>query len=261
MSPSIPASREAWPFRAGRIAFGIALLLFGGEHLLRGRLVAGLPPLPAFLPGSHMLALTVGACLLIAGTLLLADARRELVAAVTGATLIAAAALHLLHSHAILFEGSPRTVFLETLAMGACALALAGDARATRARAEERPALLVARLLFAFTLLLFGLQHFEYVSFISALIPWWIPNHRGWVVFTGAVFLLAAVALAVKFGSRLAAYSLALMFFSWLLLLHVPRILAHPQSGDEWASGFVVLALGGGSLVFAAIAPDRMRSA
>lgn len=239
--------------------FGLALLLFGGEHLLRGRLVAGLPPLPAFLPGSHLLALAMGAGLIIAGTLLLADARRELVALITGVTLMAAACLHLLHSHAILYEGSPRTAFLEALALGACALALAADSSGAPSRAEESLPSLVARLVFAFALLIFGVQHFQYLSFISALIPWWIPNHRGWVLFTGGVFLAAGLAFLLRFGSRVAAYGLALMFFGWLAVLHVPRIWAHPHSDDEWASGFVVLALGGGSLVFAAVVSDRLR--
>ena len=246
------------PFRAGRIAFGIAILLFGVEHLVRGHLVPGLPPLPPFLPQSRLLALSLGIGLIVAGTLLLAKASLRAVALVTGYLLLLAACLHLMHLHATVLEGSPRTVFLEALALGASALALAGEPRGMNPRSPESSPVAVARIVYALTMVIFGVQHFQYLSFVATLVPAWIPNHRAWVIATGIALVAAGIALLARVASRAAAYGLALMFFSWLALLHLPRIIDHPHNGDEWASGLVVLALGGGALALAAVVPDRM---
>ena len=41
---------------------------------------------------------------------------------------------------------------------------------------------------------------------------------------------------------------LGIMFLSWVLILHAPRIIAG-NAGNEWISGFIALAMAGGAFV------------
>jgi len=45
------------------------------------------------------------------------------------------------------------------------------------------------------------------------------------------------------------------MFFLFVLLLHIPRIVLHSRDGNEWTSGFVALAMCGGAWILASAAP------
>jgi hypothetical protein len=49
----------------------------------------------------------------------------------------------------------------------------------------------------------------------------------------------------------LAATLSGLMFFLWVISLHLPRVAAAVHNGDEWTSAFVALAMCGGSWVLA----------
>jgi len=55
--------------------------------------------------------------------------------------------------------------------------------------------------------------------------------------------------------ARPAATLLGVMFFLFVVLLHIPRIAAHPSDGNEWTSGFVALAMCGGAWVLARNSP------
>jgi len=48
---------------------------------------------------------------------------------------------------------------------------------------------------------------------------------------------------------------LGVMFFLFVLLLHIPRISFHLRDGNEWTSGFVALAMCGGAWVLASASP------
>jgi len=108
------------------------------------------------------------------------------------------------------------------------------------------------RILFAFAMIVFGVQHFMYTRFVATLVPAWIPQHRLWVLFTGFALIAAGISIATTIADKYAAYGLFVLFFGWLVLLHAPRIFHALHSGDEWSSGFVALALSGASLLLAA---------
>jgi uncharacterized membrane protein YphA (DoxX/SURF4 family) len=57
--------------------------------------------------------------------------------------------------------------------------------------------------------------------------------------------------------AQLAAALLGLMFFLWFLLLHLPRVVARLDNGNEWNSALVALALCGGSWFLAGTLPKR----
>jgi hypothetical protein len=63
--------------------------------------------------------------------------------------------------------------------------------------------------------------------------------------------IAAALSLATKIQGRLAAMLLGVMFLLWVVVLHIPRVVAAPHQGNEWTSAMVALAMGGGSFVLA----------
>ncbi len=101
---------------------------------------------------------------------------------------------------------------------------------------------------FAISLIVFGTQHFLYARFIATLIPAWIPAHLFWAYFVGVAFFATALAIILRTGAVLATSLLGLMFFLWVVLLHLPRVAASPHNGNEWTSAFVALAMSGSAL-------------
>jgi uncharacterized membrane protein len=113
-------------------------------------------------------------------------------------------------------------------------------------------AVLLGRLAFAVPLAMFGGEHFLAATAIASMIPHWIPGHLFWSYFVGVALMAAGLSIAVKKLSGVAATLLGIMIFCFVVLLHVPRLLANP--GDREALIVVVRDLGFsfGALAYAA---------
>ena len=115
------------------------------------------------------------------------------------------------------------------LTMGGVALfsASAGPMRRTLA--------LVARILAGASAIVFGLAHFNYIEFTATFVPAWIPpSQTFWAWATGAGHLAAGLALVSGIQARLAATLLAGMMGSFVLLVHIPRVIGAPHLHVEW---------------------------
>ena len=64
-------------------------------------------------------------------------------------------------------------------------------------------------------------------------------------------FVASAISIATLIKGRLAATSLGIMFLVWVLVLHLPRVVASPHNGNEWTSAFVALAMSGAAFLVA----------
>src|SRR5882762_5711569 len=113
----------------------------------------------------------------------------------------------------------------------------------------------VGRIFVAVSLVVFGVQHFLYGGFVAGLVPAFMPGRLFWAYFIGAAFLAAAAGILYKMLARPAATMLGVMFFFFVVLLHIPRIVMHLRDGNEWTSGFVALAMCGGAWILASAAP------
>jgi hypothetical protein len=232
------------------LLFPVAVLAFGIEHIVfAGATDHGMypwvlgPPAWNYFFGALLIALSVS----------IGIRRGNLLAAgVLGMTLGVYALVvyvppFVAHLHdpgpwaRILGLGSPLSGACELLAMSGVAWVLARK-RMTRAGC----------LLFAGAMVFFGLQHLFYSTFLATLIPSWLPGHLFWEYFVGAAFLAAAAAIAADRAARLAAFLLGTMFGLFVLLLHVPGVVAEPGSRDQWTSALVAVAMCGGSFVLAA---------
>lgn len=130
------------------------------------------------------------------------------------------------------------------LTMGAVALlaAHAGQMRRTVA--------MVARVLAGLSAVVFGFAHFNYADFTATMVPAWIPPSQVfWAWATGAGHLAAGVALVTGVQARLAITLHAVMMASFVLFVHIPRVLGSPEKHEEWIMLAVSSALTGAALL------------
>ena len=225
--------------KLGRAFFATALAAFGLQYLIHA-LVAGVPPLgPPWSP-AHLFWGYLSAIVLLAAAAGIATGTLARCSAIALAILLFVRVLvaYVPRLVANIHDPGPWTSGSELLALCGAALVLAGLPK-------------VGRILFAVPLLAFGVQHFLYARFIATLVPAWIPGRLFWAYFVGVAFVAAALSIAAQKAARLSAILLGLMFFLWVLILHLPRVAAAPHNGNEWTSLFVALAMSGGSLLVA----------
>jgi uncharacterized membrane protein YphA (DoxX/SURF4 family) len=103
------------------------------------------------------------------------------------------------------------------------------------ARGPRDPLATVGRVGFGACLPLYGAVHFLYPRAVADFIPAWIPAHLFWAYLTACAFVAAGVAVLSGAGIRTATVLVAAMFTSWVVLLHIPRLLA--ALGDPHENG------------------------
>ena len=111
--------------------------------------------------------------------------------------------------------------------------------------------ILFGRLFFAVPLVVFAAEHFTATKSIAQIIPSWIPGHVFWVYFVGIALIAAALSIVLKRQSRLSATLLGIMFSLFVVLIHIPRVLANPHDRIAWAVAFRDLSFSGGAFAFA----------
>ena len=92
-------------------------------------------------------------------------------------------------------------------------------------------------------LLIFGAVHLSNVAAIAALVPTWIPGGQIWPYLTGSTQLIAGLCICLKPSRAVAAAAIAVMFASWLMLVHIPRLLTQPTDSFEWQFALMALSL------------------
>jgi uncharacterized membrane protein YphA (DoxX/SURF4 family) len=229
-----------WRFYGiGVMALGIVCLAFGDFH--PGQ------PVPKDFPARTVLAYAAAVFMLAAG------------AAVVGRRTVAAAARAL----AVYFGGVVVAVmngrvllahYAEFLAYEGIAIQLAIAAGglvvyAMHAKIDEARAARLVRIgqvAFGLCALVFGVAHFVYFEYTAPLVPTWLPPSQSfWAYATGIGHIAAGIAILTGVQARLAAVLLTIMFASFTPLVHVPMVLAKPESHWLWNENAVNLALVG----------------
>ena len=107
------------------------------------------------------------------------------------------------------------------------------------------------RLFFAIPMMVFAAQHFASAKFVVLLLPSWIPAHLFWVYLVGTALIAAALSIILKRQAQLAATLLGIMFFLFVVLLHIPKVVVNPRDRFAWAVALRDLAFSGGAFAFA----------
>jgi hypothetical protein len=248
------------PLRLGRLFVAVAMAAFGAQYALFAAGKNGPTPGPPWAPGAAWSAWMM-AFLLVAGAATLAVSTSAGWGALGLGTLFL---VRVMLVHAPALASTPRapgpwTSAGEVLAIGGGAWVMAAQVWAERgARGRAQVVLAeIGRFLFAAPLVVFGVQHWMYARFVAGLVPAWIPGHLFWAYGVGAAFIASAVAIATRTFARLAATCLGIMFFLWVVVLHLPRSFAAAENGNEWTSTFVALAMSGCAFALASVPGAR----
>jgi uncharacterized membrane protein len=242
-------------FAAGTAGIAVLTLIYGDFGLQW-------QPLPQGIPGRPMLAYATGAVVLAASIGVFFPR-----SALLSALLLALYQLIWVLTRGAQVEPNPLSVGSWLGLCEALALLIGGwilfALLLRRARASDTTfiagyrSMLTARLLFGFCCLGFGLSHFAYADFTASMIPHWLPGPLWWAYLTGACHIAAGLGLLCSILPGLAATLEALMLSAFVLLVHVPSLVASPPldwaptSRLQWTPLFIACALAGSAWLLA----------
>jgi uncharacterized membrane protein len=241
-----------WLVPVGRAFYALGLIGIGIQHFIfRDFIPVILPLWPAWIPGRTLWAYVVGAALIAAGAAILFGIKARAVAAVTGAAFLVLVVIDDIPGTLAGYPahlGSWTNAFKAlTLCGGAWVVAESLTDSTTNAGGLLERLMTFGRYFLPITVVVFGIDHFLYTTFVATLVPAWIPGHVFWTHFAGAALIAGGLGVILNVSSRLASLMLGIMIFLWLLMLHIPRAIADPHSGlgNEWTSVCEALAFSG----------------
>jgi uncharacterized membrane protein len=230
-------SGKAVPYALGAAVLGV-LGLISGDFAFQWQPVPDAVPFRSFLAALSAVAMAAAAVAAVLPRL--ARGGRLLLAIFFGIWAV------LLHGLRIVAQPGSVLEWLglaESATMAAGGVALFADT--LEAETWRRRLTFSTRIAFGVCLLIFGLSHFIYLDFTAKMVPTWLPWPTGWAAATGAGHMLAGLAFLSGRGLKAAGPAITGMMGSFVVLLHIPRVIAAPDSRMEWTMTAVALTLTG----------------
>lgn len=106
----------------------------------------------------------------------------------------------------------------------------------------------LASVFYAAPLAAFGGEHLTDAADIAQLIPAWMPARLFWSYFVGVALIAAGLSLSAKKCVRLSSALVALMFFLFVAMMHVPGVIGSPHDRFSLAVAFRDMSFGCGAL-------------
>ena len=254
--PTLSARLPNWTVQFPLFTLAASLAVLGALGIASADFAFQWQPVPAQVPARQGLAMGVGLLELVAGLLVLPARTRGVGIRLVAAVLVGWAALHLPPVASRPGSVADWLGLAEASAMAAAMVSLAASAAATSVgRKVEHAGMIV----FGLSAIIFGASHFVYADFTAAMVPEWLPQRLALAYLTGAGHLLAGIAITFGVVRALAAALEGLMMLSFVVLVHVPRVLAHPDSRMEWTMLGVAVTLCGSAALVAAISDRHSR--
>jgi len=115
-------------------------------------------------------------------------------------------------------------------------------------------------LFYALPMGVFATQHFTNTKLVASIVPHWMPWHLFWVYLVGTAIIAAVLSILLDIQARLAATLLGCMFLLFVVLMHIPNIVAAHGALLFWVIALRDLAFGGGAFALAATQSKRTLS-
>jgi uncharacterized membrane protein YphA (DoxX/SURF4 family) len=250
--------------KPGRIFYGIAIAGIGLQTIYYHDFpyILSLPE-HFWIPARVMLAYVFGTMFILAGASVVFEKKTRQISLLFGAVLLLIFCFYYIPYE---FLTDPHYLHLGEWENEEKELAFAGGAFVIAGCFSEKHENSLTRFLgklipfgaiiFAITIVSFGIDHFLFAKEASGYIPSWIPNHMFWMYFCGAALLGSGIAIILKIKTGLSAALLGTMIFTWFIILHIPKVIAAPFAGraGEITSAFLALAYSGIAFVIAGAA-------
>jgi len=228
--------------KASRISYGVMIVALGVQQVFYANFrPVILPPWPVSVPGQIICIYFFSAVLIVGGLAIAFDKKAKIAALILGALFILMIIFcqipyEILRDPYYSNLGSWSAAMKELVFAGG-AFVVAGSFLNT----DNKPKNFISMLemlipfgpaFFCITMICFGIDHFLYPAFVSTLVPNWIPGHLFWTYFAGAALIASGIGIIFRIKPKLSAMLLAAMIFIWLFVLHIPRAIADPITGQ-----------------------------
>jgi hypothetical protein len=92
----------------------------------------------------------------------------------------------------------------------------------------------LSNLCFAVPLAVFGALHLAGVEIVLPLVPRFMPWRLFWAYFVGFALLSASLSIATKIQVRWSGLLFGIMMFTFVAMLIIPGVIAHPRDRFAW---------------------------
>ena len=226
-----------------------------------------IPSNHSWIPSLALLAYISGAMLMLAGVCIVFGKQTGLIGLLLGTALLLIFCFYYIpyeftatsnYMHPIEWDNAEKE-----LDMSVGAFIIAGSFANKNQNAFARFLYKLARLatiVFAITIITFGIDHFLYAKGVSEYIPSWIPDHMFWTYLAGTALLGSGIAILLKIRIELFAGLLGTMIFIWFIILHIPKVINSSPAyiKDETTSALLALMYSGVAFVIAGM-PKRIK--
>jgi uncharacterized membrane protein len=198
------------------LCFAIPLAVFGAEHLSAARFI--MLSVPSYMPGRLFWAYFVGLALLSASLSIATKIQVRWSGLLFGIMMfLFVAMVHIPRLLASPGNRIPWVIVIREMSFAGGGWVLAGNAMRGQAKSKL---ITVGRVLIAIAALLFGVEHFLHPAAcpgvpLAKLMPGWIPGRLVIGYLTGAILLIAGLAILLGKKTRMAATYLG----TWIVLL------------------------------------------
>jgi len=245
----------------GRIFYGISMAGIGLLTIYYSDFPYMLiPPNHSWIPGLAWLAYVSGAFLVLSGVSIVFAKRARPIALLLGGVLLLVFCFYFIPYQWLISKNNMHFGDWEnaakelTLASGALVIAGCFSEKNENTLIKFLEKLVpLGSVLYSITIISYSIDHFLYAEQAADYVPSWMPYHVFTLYFTGAALLGSGLAIILKIKRELAATLLGTMIFTWVIILHIPRVIASPVAdlGSELTSTFLALAYCGIAFVIA----------
>ncbi len=238
--------------RLVQILFGIPWLVFGLQHFLYSDFVANL--VPAYFPARLVWVYFTGAAMFASGLSFIFNVRARLAAALLDVMLLVF--ILLLHTRTLANDSSAInwTRALQDAAIASAAFMLAGIL--SKGENDFLSAVAkISRYIFAALLIVFGIQQFLNLDFLTTKVAAYLPLRIFWVYLTGALMIITGGCVLINKKARFAALTLGVLMIILNLLLHVYQLALAPHTPLLWTAAMLDLTITCGVFFLAETSP------